>query len=308
MKVLVFGAGALGTLLGAHVAQRFPVHLVGRQPHVDAVRRQGVRVTGSHEFTVECEASTEAPPHWIPDVAMIAVKAFDREAAIEGLAGRLGPRTTVVTVQNGLGNWERYRDVFADQTVLAASVVYGARLESPGHVVATGEPEILLGGAPEAYETAEALAEAFDHARLPTRPTRDVRGVLLAKALVNAAINPLTAIAGVPNGDLLEDGALRDRMTRICQEGQRLIERVDYDVPVDDLRARVDHVCRITAGNQSSMLQDIARGRRTEADAILGEVVELGRSVGLEMPETERAYEQIRRRERANRPQARRGP
>lgn len=308
MKILVFGAGSLGTLLGAHLARRYDVHLVGRQPHVDAVRRQGVRVTGSHEFTVSCDATTEAPPHWIPDVVLVSVKAFDREAAVDGLAGRLGPRTIVVTVQNGLGNWERYREAFTDQTVLAASVIYGARLEAPGHVVATGEPEVVVGGTPEDFETAAALADVFDHAGLPTRPAHDVRGVLLAKALVNAAINPLTAIAGVPNGRLVEDGALRDRMVRICREGQKLIDLIDYDVPVDDLVARVDHVARNTATNRSSMLQDVERGRRTEANAILGELVRLGERLGVAMPETAAVYEEITRRERTGRPQARPGP
>lgn len=304
----MFGAGSLGTLLGAHLARRYDVHLVGRQPHVDAVRRKGVRVTGSQDFTVACDASTETPPHWIPDVVLVAVKTFDREAAVEGLAGRLGPRTTVVTVQNGLGNWERYREAFADQTVLAASVVYGARLQAPGHVVATGEPEVLVGGTPEDFETAAALGEAFDHAGLPTGTTRDVRGVLLAKALVNAAINPLTAIAGVPNGRLLQEGELRDRMVRICGEGQRLIDLVDYEVPVEDLVARVDQVARNTATNHSSMLQDLERGRRTEADAILGEIVRLGEGLGLAMPETASAYQEVTRLERTGRPQAQPGP
>lgn len=307
MKVLVFGAGALGTLLGAHLARRYHVHLVGRQAHVDAVRQGGVRVSGSREFVAACDASTEAPPHWLPDLAVVAVKAFDREEAVDGLAGRLGPRSTVLTVQNGLGNWERYREAFAEQTVLAASVVYGARLASPGHVVATGEPEIVVGGTPDDYEAADALADAFDHADLPTRAVRDVRGVLLAKALVNAAINPVTALAGVPNGRLLEDDALRGRVKRICEEGQSLIGQVGFDVPVKDLLGRVDEVARNTAGNRSSMLQDLDRGRRTEADAILGEILDLGRAHGVDMPETADVYEEISRRQKTVRPPGPRG-
>ncbi len=301
MKFLVFGAGGLGTLLGAHLAQRYQVHLVGRQPHVEAVQRHGVRVTGSREFTVACEATTEAPPHWIPDVVLIAVKAFDREGAMDGLQGRLGPRTTVVTVQNGLGNWERYQDAFSDQTALAASVVYGARLEAPGHVVATGSPELIIGGTPDDIDVAEALAEAFTLVDVPAKAVADVRGVLLAKALVNAAINPVTAVHGVPNGRLAEDGTLRDRVERLCTEGQRLIGAVDYPVPVEDLRARVLEVARNTGDNRSSMLQDIDRGRRTEADAILGELLRLAETLGVEMPETKRAYDEVTRLEASRR-------
>lgn len=301
MKFLVFGAGSLGTLLGAHLARQYNVHLVGRTPHVQEVARNGVRVTGSRDFHVACDASTEAPPHWIPDVVLIAVKAFDREAAVEGLAGRLGPRTTVVTVQNGLGNWERYQDAFAEQTVLAASVIYGARLEAPGRVVATGDPEIIVGGRPDDADVADALAEAFALASLPTKAVQDVRGVLLGKALVNAAINPLTAVAGVANEALLTNKELHKRLVRICDEGRRLIDAVEYDVPIEDLRARVEQVARNTGENHSSMLQDIEKGRRTEADAILGEILRLAEALGVHMPQTQAAYDEITELESARR-------
>jgi 2-dehydropantoate 2-reductase len=308
VKVLVFGAGALGSLVGGHLARRFNVHLVGRDPHMATVARQGLQVVGARSFTVACEASTAPRPHWVPDLVIIAVKAYDRQAAIEALAPLLGPRTAVVTLQNGLGNWEAYGDAFAGKTVLAASIVYGAALEAPGRVRATGKPAVTIGGSPADVEAARAVAEAFDLADLPTGVVEDVRGTLLAKALVNAVINPLTALARVPNGRLLVDAGLTTRFDALAAEGQALMDAAPYDVPVKDLRARAAQVASITAENRSSMLQDVERGRRTEIDAITGQLLALADAWGVRLPTHERMLEEMHALESAPSTATRRAP
>jgi 2-dehydropantoate 2-reductase len=143
---------------------------------------------------------------------------------------------------------------------------------------------------------AEGLAVIFRGAGLPTRLVPDIERVLWAKLAVNCAVNPLTALHGVANGALLERPDWREQMGAAAREAARVA--AGLRVPLEgDAAARAEDVARATAGNLSSMLQDLQRGSRTEIDAICGAVVEHGRRLGVPTPVNESLWRAVRARE-----------
>lgn len=272
MEVVVFGAGSLGSLIGGLLAREHDVVLVGRDPHVRTVRERGLRVTGEYDRRVTPRATTDGTD-LEADLAVVTVKSFDTSAAARALA--TGTFDAVLSLQNGLGNEERLAATL-ETSVLAGTTTYGAVLREPGRVECTGTGEVAI-GPPEGGESppAKRVREAFSAAGIrstvdPEMPRRRWR-----KLAVNAAINPVTALAGVANAAVLEDPA-RSIARSAARETARVAREQGIDLPDDRAVAAVGSVARATAENTSSMAQDVEGGRRTEIDAINGAVVERG--------------------------------
>ena len=135
MNVLVFGAGAVGSLLGGLLARHHDVALVGRDPHMAAVRAQGLRIEGRAQIHVHPAAATSVERAPRPDLVLVAVRATQTREAALALAPAVPAGTPVVTVQNGLGNLETLRDGLPGRIVLAAPTTVGAMVTAPGVVV-----------------------------------------------------------------------------------------------------------------------------------------------------------------------------
>jgi 2-dehydropantoate 2-reductase len=279
MKILVFGAGSLGSLVGGLLARRHDVTLVGRDPHVTAVRKRGLRVDGVERFEVSPAATTDATGA-SADLALVTVKAYDTPAAAEALA--TGAYGAVCSLQNGMGNEAQLADA-VDAPVLAGTATLGARLTDPGRVEWLGRGTVRLGPwrPPDDDATVDRAVEAFRTAGVDTERMGDVRAALWEKLAVNVAINPITALAGVENG-ALRAGGLADVARAAARETAGVAESNGVALSAADAVDAVDRVVEATAANRSSMRRDVERGRRTEIDAIGGYV--LGRSDGEPVP------------------------
>jgi 2-dehydropantoate 2-reductase len=281
MEVLVFGAGSLGSLVGGLLAHAgHDVTLVGRDPHVAAIRESGLRVEGAGTdggFTVHPEARTTPPE--TAELAVVTVKAFDTAAAARALEGV--PEVTL-SLGNGMGN-EAVLAERLDGPVLAGTCTYGALRPDPGLVRCTGVGEVVLGPR-EGGESAAAdrVGAAFADAMV-TEVVPDMPRRLREKLAVNAGINAPTALARVENGALLEGSG--NEVARAAAREVAALARVE-GVELTDAAAvdAVERVADATATNRSSMLQDVERGRRTEVDAISGYVADRGRELGVETP------------------------
>jgi len=269
MDVVVFGAGSLGSLVGGLLAREHDVTLVGREPHVDAVRQRGLRVSGTFEFTVHPDATTDPPDS--ADLAVVTVKAFDTAEAADALADcRLD---ACLSLQNGMGNEATLADALACP-VLAGTCTYGAMLVEPGVVECTGVGEVVF-GAREGGESDEAVraGRAFREAGIETLVATDMPCRLWEKLAVNAGINATTALARVENGALL-DGPANEVAREAAREVARVARAECVDIGDEDAAAAVERVAEATAANTSSMQQDALAGRRTEVDAINGYVAD----------------------------------
>jgi len=275
MDVVVFGAGSLGSLLGGLLTTEHDVTLVGREPHVDAVRADGLRLTGLVEETVHPTAVTELTAQR-PDLVVVAVKTYDTPEAAAAIANV--DAGAVLSLQNGMGNEAVLADLVA-APVLAGTTNYGARLVEPGVVECTGVGDVTLGPRPcgDAEEAridlAESAGEAFRDAGVETRVEADMAPRLWEKLAVNAGINPVTALARVENGALL-DGPAGEVAERAAVEVAGVARTQGVDLTDAAAREAVRRVAEATAANRSSMLQDVEAGRRTEIDAILGYAVD----------------------------------
>ncbi|MEF8856221.1 MAG: 2-dehydropantoate 2-reductase [Haloplanus sp.] len=281
MEILIFGAGSLGSLVGGRLARAHDVTLLGREPHVAAVRADGLRITGVEALDVSPAATTDAADT-SADLAVVTVKAYDTETAARTLA--TGDYGAVLSLQNGMGNEDILAE-YVDAPVLAGTATCGARLIDPGHVEWTGRGTITLGAWRPTDDTAtvERVAAAFRAADFSTEVATDMRRQLWEKLAINAAINPITALARVENG-ALQSGPLADLARRAAVETAVVAQADGVDLGAETARAAVDTVARETARNRSSMYRDVARGRRTEIDAINGYVVDRAAATGPEVP------------------------
>ncbi len=271
MDVVVFGAGSLGSLVGGLLAREHQVTLVGRDPHVDAIATDGLRVDGEFEFQVHPDAVTSLPADCAADLAVVTVKASDTADAASALADcdlRIS-----LSLQNGLGN-ETALAAELDCPVLAGTCTYGALLADPGRVTCTGVGEVTLGPADGGTSAvADEVGAAFDAAGIETTVAADMPQRLWEKLAVNAGINATTALARVENGELL-DGPANAVATDAARETALAAQAAGVDLSVADAVDAVEDVADATAANTSSMHQDVLAERRTEVDAINGYVAE----------------------------------
>jgi 2-dehydropantoate 2-reductase len=326
MEIVVFGAGSLGSLIGGLLAREHDVTLVGRDPHVSVVRRSGLDVGGAFEFTVRPDARTDLSAFSsTADLGVVTVKAFDTEAAARALSGRV---ETVLSLQNGMGN-EQILGTELDR-VLAGTCTYGAVLREPGVVNCTGRGEVVCGpfgaaGSETSGETdrsgpadradragsddrgdhgdhdacedrcaAERVGNALRSAGIEATVAEDMADRLWEKLAVNAGINPVTALARVPNG-ALRSGNAHELAVRAARETARVAREGGVDLADGKAVAALEGVIETTAANESSMLQDVRAVRRTEIDAISGHVAD--RAIG-SVPVTETLRDLVRAWER----------
>ncbi|WP_254272561.1 ketopantoate reductase family protein [Haloarcula marina] len=269
MDIAVVGAGSLGSLLGGMLAREHDVTLVGREPHVGTVQREGLDVVGVESFRVDPAARTDVPDS--ADLAIVAVKSGDTAAAADALADCA--LDACLSVQNGIGNEETLAASLSCP-VLAGTCTYGARLDGPGRVDFTGRGEVVLGpraGGESAI--ADEVGAAFRAAGVETTVAADMPTRLWEKLAVNAAVNATTALARVENG-ALADGPGRELAADAARETARVARKAGIDLSDDRAVSLTERVVRDTAANRSSMLQDVAAGRRTEIDAINGYVAD----------------------------------
>ena len=279
MEIVVFGAGSLGSLLGGLLAREHEVTLVGREPHVKAIRANGLRITGEIETTVYPEASSEPPDS--ADLAVVCVKAFDTGAAADALAGR--ELEACLSVQNGLGN-EAILEDRLEATVLAGTCTYGATRGKPGVVECNGIGRVTLGPRSGGEsKAADRVGAAFEAAGIVTTVSSDMPERLWEKLAVNAGLNATTALARLENGAVL-DGDAGSVAAEAAREAAA-VARSD-GVPLGGAAAEeaLIRVAEATAENTSSMHADVLGERRTEVDAINGYVERRADELGIDAP------------------------
>lgn len=284
MRILVYGAGALGSLLGGLLAATHDVTLLARRDHVDAVNRLGLSIEGKAPFVARPRAVADLASAPVADLVIVTVKAYATLEAARALRPVVARDARVLTLQNGLGNLETLRASFPAAQLYAGAITVGATMLEPGRVRHAGVGYCKIASAAGDRKSAEALARALTVPGLAPEAVEDAESEIWAKVVVNAGINPATAITGLPNGALLEHAWLTELMTSACEEAIEVARAEGVALPDDDLIFRTRRVAELTAENKSSMLQDVERGRRTEIDAISGEIVRRGRARGVDVP------------------------
>lgn len=290
MRIVIVGPGALGSVFAALLARGgHDVSLLGRPTdHLRALQRDGLRLQSPSGVVERIDLHATDDPAVVAgaDTAIVLVKTPDTAAAIRAIQPQLGPSHMVLTLQNGLGNAERIRNVIgAGPRILAGVTSQAAHRLGPGVVVHAGEGPTLIGAIDAADSDAARVAVAFSAAAIPTVAVTDIEPAIWRKVAVNAAINGLTALGGFPNGTIASDDALLDAAEIIAEEAASVARA--RGIELGGMRRQVHETALATSGNRSSMLQDLEAGRPTEVEAIHGAIVASGAEVGIATPATQ---------------------
>jgi 2-dehydropantoate 2-reductase len=288
MRFVIVGPGALGSVIATYLARSgHDVSLLGRpSPHLHAMRERGLHLTTRRGDTelVMLLASDDAAIVSGADAIVVLVKTGDTSAAMNEMKPHVHAGQAVLTLQNGLGNAARIRELLGEGPRIIAGVTsQGAYRTGPGAVVHAGEGPTLIGSlsdrdAPKAAE----LAQAFSESGLPTVSVPDIERWIWQKVAVNAAINGLTALGGFRNGAIAADPDLLDTAEIIAEEAASVARAKGFEI--GGMRRIVLETALATAENRSSMLQDLDAGRRTEVDALHGAILAAGEETGIATP------------------------
>ncbi len=275
-NLLIVGTGAMACLFAARLsAVGVRVTMLGTWSEgLRALKSQGVTLIdldgSQHSYPVQ---ATDDPSECVgTDYALVLVKSWQTRRAAQQLKQCLTRNGVALTLQNGIGNREILAEALGAPRVALGVTTLGATLLEPGRVVAGGEGETFVG----IHFGIEALVEMLRGAGLKIIDAPDPDVLLWGKLVVNAAINPLTALLRVSNGVLLERPTARALMASLAREAAAVATAQGIRLPYDDPLATVEEIAQRTANNRSSMLQDVLRGTPTEIDAICGAIVRAG--------------------------------
>lgn len=311
MRIAVIGAGAIGCYLAAKLAAAGEdVVVVARGATRDAIRRDGIRVSG-HETvtarpaTIDVADIDRAMP---ADLVLTCVKAYSSPDVAPLVAKLLGAAGAWIPVLNGLPWWYRSRSGEALNTVdpgggisrlvgrerVIGSVAYlRSETTGPGAILYTGGRGLVLGavgGVPDG--ALRRAAEVLSRAGVPATITADIRSAVWSKLYGNISLNPLSAITGLTVSEMLADAGLRERLVRAVEETQAIAEAEGATVEMS-AEARVSGMA-VLGPFRTSMLQDRDAGRPMEIDAILAAPLEVARRHGIAAPELSRLHDEVR--------------
>ena len=288
MRICVVGCGAVGSLFAANLSLLDDVEVWAydlSREHVDAINRDGLRLTGAGEVVSRPRATDDAAELPACDFGIVATKAMHTDAAIAAAAHAFTDGC-VATVQNGIGNEE----VLANhvERVIRGTTFPAGKLTAPGVVQWDVKGDTTLGPfepRPAPLAEVERLADACSRAGMPTAAVGDARGPQWRKVIFNAATNPLGALTGLTHGRVCEQPALRALASQLVDEGKRVAAAQGITLDSDP-EALIDYAARpdVAYDHKASMLQDVEARRRTEVDYLNGGIVEFGRRHGVPTP------------------------
>ncbi len=315
MRVAIYGAGSLGTILGAFISKAGrKIELINRnKAHVEALRTNGAQVVGAVQFSQPVMAYTPDEMSGQYDVIFLMTKQQHNAEVVEKLKDFLAPDGVLVTFQNGLPEMQ-IADILGKERVLGCTVAWGATMQGPGVCELTSSPDALsfsLGA------TTTDVNKHFDEVKelLELMGTVDVEenfiGTRWSKLLINAAFSGMSAVLGCTFGEAAGPHASRRIVQAIIKEcidvckaggiriepvqGKDIVKLLDYSNPIKRAFSFfiIPIAIRKHAKLKASMLQDIEKGKLTEIDAINGAVSAYGRKVGCPTPMNDRVVEII---------------
>lgn len=332
MRVLLVGAGSIGLLMAGRLARgSTEVHLICRSSRQAAAiaadgitltsldgTEQTVRVASAASFEASTanaalpEQSRETGSDW--SWILLTVKQKDIDSTlIHWLKEQMSEETGLVCFQNGIGHIERLAKKLPHSRLFTAVTTEGAKRQSCNEVSQTGQGTIWIGKAlMESNERSphtndgsrnimgnlrekeiEALLQALRESGMDARGDRYIIKRVWDKLIINAVINPLTAISGVKNGELLMDSDRRANARKLYEEAKNIA--VSLGIPTSEtLWEQIEQICKLTSGNHSSMLQDRMERRVTEIDWINGHLVKLAHENQIPCPQNESVVRQMK--------------
>jgi 2-dehydropantoate 2-reductase len=290
MRVIVVGAGAMGSIFGAALARAgCEVAFCDVRPDVAAsFVSPGLRLTGAlGDMTARFEASTDPGALGQADMVLVLVESGATAQAARVAAFCLKAGGYALTLQNGIGNWEALAAVLGQERVIAGSTYNSGAGLGPAHVLHSNLGTTQVGEI-DGRITArcEEVAHLLSAAGLPTSVSDNVVGVVWSKFVHNCAINPISAITGLRPGEIARNAAAAHLVDLVLDEVLAVVAAAGVRLPEADPREHIRDHCW-ERYNRPSMLQHVESGRTTEIDALNGALVVHGQRLGVPTPVNE---------------------
>lgn len=290
MKIAIIGAGAMGCLYGAKLSA-IPSNEVWLidvwKEHIQAVNEKGLAMeeNGKVIYFQDLKATSDAALAGPCDLAVVFVKSTLTKAAVKENKAVFGPDTVALTLQNGLGNIDLIRDEIGENNIIAGTTAHGATMLGPGMMKHAGSGKTIIGELDGRHsDRLEKILKVFRSAGLETELSENVLGLVWDKLMVNVGINALTGITKLHNGELLNYPEIEALLEAAVEEAHTVAKAKGIKLSYTDPVGHTKDVCRATAVNKSSMLQDILNHKQTEIDMINGAIVREGANIGIETP------------------------
>lgn len=283
MKTGIAGAGSLGSLFASFFAGS-GIDTVLYEKSEDTVNciKNGLKIiTPSGEVILQPSISADPSILRDADIIFIFVKSYSTEEAAFTVSRAAKQNSIIVSLQNGLGNYESLCRHINSERIVYGTTTFGAARKSPAEIIFGGRGIVNIGG--KSPDAVQKVKELLVRADIDTSITDNPGRIVWLKALINAGINPLASILGIKNGQILENTYALELQAAIIKEAVEAAHSAGIDFDYDTILEETRSICRKTANNTCSMLQDIIAGRKTEIESINLRIVETGTAAGINM-------------------------
>lgn len=287
MKIVIIGAGAMGSLYGAMLSKENQVTLIdGYGKVVDFVRENGVKITESNgqERTYKIPIYKSGEYKEKAELVIVFVKGTATEEAIKQNLAVISDKTIVLSLQNGFGNLETLAKFVKYDKILLGTTKHNSVTTSIGNIYHTGSGETNIGSPSKNEIIVDKIIKQFLDSNIETYKILEVKRLLWQKLFVNMTINSLTSLLNVKIGFLTETSPLAEVANALIDEAVKVAKADGEEFDANEIKKSLYHTTKVLHSGKASMLQDIENSRKTEIDFINGAVVKLGEKYGIETP------------------------
>ena len=292
MRFAILGSGAVGGYYGARLAcAGHDVTFIARGAHLAAIRERGltVRSPALGDFNVRAAAEEDTRRVAPVDVVVVSVKAYDNAAALPLVAPMLGPDSSVLTLQNGVDSAQDLAALVGEERVIGGTTYIATALAEPGVVEQTGTHRRVLfgevfGALPRLSPRVLAIHDALSGADIQSEPVADGRVPIWEKFIFLTVLAGFTGASRLPIGPLWADAYVREQFLTACREVEQVARAEGVDVAADVVERVKTYVPSIPGTMRSSLLIDLAQGKRIEVEALQGAVVRRAGRRGVPVP------------------------
>lgn len=292
MRVAVLGSGAVGGYYGAKLARAgHDVTFIARGAHLQALRERGmeIRSPAVGDFTVRARAHEDTSDVGIVDLVIVAVKAYDNATALPMLGPMLGPDTTVLTLQNGVDSVGEVAAAAGEDRTLGGTTYIATALSSPGVIEQTGTHRRIVfgevfGRLPRVTDRVTTIQQAMVAADIQAEAADDGRIPIWEKFIFLVALAGFTGATRLPIGPVWEDPFIREQFLNGCREVEAVARAEGVGVAADRIQQIENYVGSIPGTMRSSLLIDLAQGKKIEVEALQGSVVRRAARLGVSVP------------------------
>ena len=301
MKIGIIGIGSIGGLIAGLIASKDEhelilytnsniqkLELITNGLTINIPERNKKIIIDQEKFTINSN-DDEINSKWEKscDLILICTKSFSTLNASKIAKNLISKNGSCISIQNGIGNENIISSILGFEPVLGGIITHGANKKDSTTINWAGQGEIIIGKMPLtkiSNEVIDEITELLNDVGLNASNVQDIRLNLWSKLAINAAVNPLAAICGVKNGELLNP-QLFECASSAMFEVLNVARGVGIEVPSNfEMLDTLTQILNSTKENKCSMLQDIMKGKKTEIDSICGEVIRKAEEIGIQTP------------------------